>query len=182
MMDSRDANAPKSAARRAAIIDRLADHVLAHGLTASSLRPLAKAAGTSDRMLLYYFRDKNEIVAATLDCISARMVAVMTPRTASTPQKFAALRAQLATIVLDPELWPFMRVWLEVASLAAHGDPLYRSVGESIGRGFLAWGAAQLDCPDAATRDREAAQLLVMTEGLVLLASLGLDDVCRQAI
>jgi len=38
--------------RHDALIDWLADHVLAHGLSASSLRPLAKAAGTSGRMLL----------------------------------------------------------------------------------------------------------------------------------
>ena len=174
--------ATKSDDRRAAIIERLADHVLAHGLTASSLRPLAKAAATSDRMLLYYFKDKNEIVAATLECISARMVVLMGPRTASTPQPFAALRAQLAAIVRDPVFWPYMRVWLETASRAAHGDPLFRAVGESIGRGFLAWGAAQLDSPDEATRARDAAQLLVMTEGLVLLTALGLDDVCQQAL
>ena len=37
--------------RRALLLGKLADHVLAHGLSASSLRPLAKAAGTSDRML-----------------------------------------------------------------------------------------------------------------------------------
>ncbi len=120
--------ATKSDDRRAAIIERLADHVLAHGLTASSLRPLAKAAATSDRMLLYYFKDKNEIVAATLECISARMVVLMGPRTASTPQSFTALRAQLAGIVLDPVFWPYMRVWLETASRAAHGDPLDRPV------------------------------------------------------
>ena len=41
---------------------------------------------------------------------------------------------ELAAIVLDPVFWPYMRVWLETASRAAHGDPLYRSVGESIGR------------------------------------------------
>ncbi len=180
--DSPDANASKTALRRAAIVDRLADHVLAHGLTASSLRPLAKTAATSDRMLLYYFKDKNEIFAATLECISARMVAAMAPRTAATPQSFTALRAQLAETVLEPVFWPYMRVWLETASRAAHGDPLFRSVGEAIGRGFLAWGAAQLDSPDDATRVRDAAQLLVMTEGLVLLTAIGLDEVCRQAL
>ena len=45
--------------KRAALIDKLADHVLADGLLHASLRPLAKAVGTSDRMLLYYFKDKD---------------------------------------------------------------------------------------------------------------------------
>ena len=38
---------------RTRLLDRLAAHVIAHGLSAASLRPLAKAAGTSDRMLMY---------------------------------------------------------------------------------------------------------------------------------
>ena len=54
----------KPDSRRTEIVERLADHVLAHGLSASSLRPLAKAAGTSDRMLLYYFADKSEMMTA----------------------------------------------------------------------------------------------------------------------
>jgi len=33
--------------------------VLEHGLIGLSLRPLAAALGTSDRMLLYHFRDKD---------------------------------------------------------------------------------------------------------------------------
>ena len=55
--------------RRAAILERIADHILANGLSASSLRPLAKAAGTSDRMLLYYFADKAEIITAALGVV-----------------------------------------------------------------------------------------------------------------
>jgi AcrR family transcriptional regulator len=47
----------KNYTRRAEIIQRLTDYVLAEGLSAASLRPLAKAAGTSDRLLLYYFND-----------------------------------------------------------------------------------------------------------------------------
>ena len=57
--------------RREAAIERMADHVLAEGLAAATLRPLAAAAGTSDRMLLYYFADKDELLTATLARISA---------------------------------------------------------------------------------------------------------------
>ena len=65
-----------------ALIEKLADHMLAHGLIGSSLRPLAKAAGTSDRMLLYYFRDKEELLAATSQLIAARMTMMLAARQA----------------------------------------------------------------------------------------------------
>lgn len=167
--------------RRAQILDQLADHVLADGLGRSSLRQLAKAAGTSDRMLLYYFDDKAALISATLELISARITARLAERGAGSPLPFEALRAKLSAIVLEEDMWPFMRLWLEIASLSAGGDPFYRAVGKRLGRGFLLWGASQLDSADEASRAREAAQLLVNIEGMVLLKSLGLDDVLEQA-
>ena len=131
----------KPDARRAEILERLADHVLAHGLSASSLRPLAKAAGTSDRMLLYYFADKAEMMTATLSVIAVRIMAAMEARKAPEPLPFDRLLPIMLEAIVDDEMWPFMRVWLEIASLAANGDAFYRAVGEQLGRGFLSWGA-----------------------------------------
>ena len=172
----------KSDDRRAALIDRLADYVLAEGLSASSLRPLAKAAGLSDRMLLYYFKDKAEIMAAVLACVAVRLTTLLTARATKTPLPLDALRRELVAILFAPDLWPYMRIWLEVAALSARGDPFYRAVGEQLGRGFLGWGAAQLDCPDEEARIRDAAQLLVSIEGILFLKSIGLDDVCDAAL
>ncbi len=171
----------KAGDRRAELLDLMADHVLARGLAASSLRPLAKAAGTSDRMLLYYFPDKGALIAAVLEVVAARMVALLDARKATGPLPYDALRRALLDIVFADDLWPFMRLWLEMAALAALGDPVFRAVGESLGRGFLAWGAAQLDSKDAATREVEAARLLVAIEGTLLLKSVGLGDVAARA-
>jgi AcrR family transcriptional regulator len=41
----------KSDDKRDALLDSMADFVLTHGLSAASLRPLAKAAGLSDRII-----------------------------------------------------------------------------------------------------------------------------------
>lgn len=158
--------------RRAVMLDALADHVLAHGLSGSSLRPLAKAAGISDRMLLYYFPDKAAVVTATLEVVAARLTGLMAERTGTGRLPLDALRRELAAFLLDERLWPYMRLWLEVASRATR-DPFYRAVGERIGRGFLAWGASLLDGDDP----KDAARLLVAIEGMVLLKSLGMEDV-----
>ena len=165
--------------RRTALLDALADHVLANGLSASSLRPMAKAAGTSDRMLLYYFKDKDELVSAVLATLAGRLTALLATHMAEAPLPLDTLRARLATVLTDDTLWPYMALWLEMASLAARGDPVCRAVGEQLGRGFLAWGSAQLDSADI---EGDAARLLVSLEGMVLLRSLGLADVAARAI
>ena len=57
---------------RETLLPLLAAHVMAHGLADASLRPLARAAGTSDRMLIYHFGNKDALVAALLDYLVAR--------------------------------------------------------------------------------------------------------------
>lgn len=172
---------PSAHPMRAAILERLADYVLAEGLSASSLRPLAEAAEISDRMLLYYFKDKAEVIAATLERVSLRLAALLNEQVTRKPLPLDKLRSELVALVFADELWPFMRLWLEIAALAARNDPFYREVGGRMARGFLAWGAAQLDSATPKQREADAARLLVMMEGMLLLKSVGLDDVCQKA-
>lgn len=168
--------------RRSVIVDRLADHVLAHGLEASSLRPLAAAAGLSDRMLLYYFKDKAEVITAALNQTSVRLVALLAQHMDPRPLPLAQLHAKLVAVLFDEAIWPYQRMWLEIVARAAQGDAFYKATGEAMGRGFLAWGAAQLDSPTPEARAADAARLMVMLEGMVLLRSIGLEDVCNQAL
>lgn len=156
----------------------MADFVLAQGLGAASLRPLAQAAGVSDRMLLYYFADKADALEATLQSIAVRMTAMMDAGAPPRPLPYPVLKAALIERLFAAEAWPYMCVWLEIASLAARGDPLYRRVGKAIGQGFLGWGEAHLSGEDPGA---DAATLLVELEGRVLLTSLGLAEVARRA-
>ncbi|NJS15157.1 MAG: TetR/AcrR family transcriptional regulator [Sphingopyxis sp.] len=164
--------------RHDALVDKLADHVLAHGLAASSLRPLARAAGTSDRMLLYYFADKDAVIGAALARIAARMVTMLDMAAPRAPLAPDALRDHLAPLLTDPNVWPYMRVWLDMAARAAQGDVAIRTVGGGIGRAFLDWLARHLAAED---REGEAARLLIEIEGTMLLASLGLVEAIAAA-
>ena len=57
---------PRKSMSRETLLPRLAEFVLQHGLSNASLRPLAKAAGTSDRMLLYHFKSKEDLLVELL--------------------------------------------------------------------------------------------------------------------
>ncbi|MEU4353131.1 TetR/AcrR family transcriptional regulator [Streptomyces virginiae] len=52
--------------KRADLLRRVREYVVRNGLADLSLRPLARALGTSDRMLLYYFGTKDRLVAEAL--------------------------------------------------------------------------------------------------------------------
>ncbi len=52
--------------RPAELLDAVVKHLTEHGVAELSLRPLAKAVGSSPRVLLYYFGSKEELVVKAL--------------------------------------------------------------------------------------------------------------------
>jgi AcrR family transcriptional regulator len=168
--------------RRAAALGRMADHLLAVGLRGSSLRALAAAAGASDRMLLYYFADKDELLTATLGEVAARMLPLLEAAGAVTaPRPFEVLLPEIGTVFARPEIKPFMQLWLELAAFAGRGEEPYLTVAGQIADGFLAWIAERLDVgPD--DRAVQAARLLATVEGAALLAAVDRGQVARAAL
>ncbi len=160
--------------RKAALLQALTDHVLAEGLAATSLRPLAAAVGTSDRMLLYYFPDKPALIAAVLGEVAARMMAMLEFQRSAVPVSPAELEARLMPLLREPALWPYMQLWLEMAAAAARGDQTCLAVGGGIARGFVDWLSMQIDLATPDKRKQAAVRLLAEIEGAVLLTSLGL--------
>ncbi|MDP2380149.1 MAG: TetR/AcrR family transcriptional regulator, partial [Pseudohongiella sp.] len=71
--------------KRAEVIDLLTVHFLDTGLSDTGLRRLAEVAGTSDRMLLYYFANKDELLAAVLTHIAGGLSASLTQVFGTTP-------------------------------------------------------------------------------------------------
>jgi AcrR family transcriptional regulator len=168
--------------RREAAIERMADHVLSEGLAAATLRPLAAAAGTSDRMLLYYFADKNELLTATLARIAARMIVQLDRAIPLEPKRpFPVLLQQAWTVLASQSLQPFMPLWLELASCAARGLQPHRDVAGEILGGFLEWVKIRLQ-PESDNGAQLSAPLFLMSiEGMYLLQAIGRDDIADAA-
>jgi AcrR family transcriptional regulator len=114
------------ATRREELAEAATDYALEHGLIGLSLRPLAEALGTSDRMLLYHFQDKDDLVATILRQTAERSVSGLGELPAS---------PDLHTAVLD--LWKAVttgpqercqRLYVEAAALGFFGREPYATV------------------------------------------------------
>jgi len=163
--------------RREAAIELMADHVLSEGLGAATLRPLAAAAGTSDRMLLYYFADKDELITATLNRIAARMIAQLDGAIPVAPRRcFSVLLKQVWVTMGSENLRPFMHVWLDLASGAARGVQPHRAVAGEIANGFLAWAAIRLEL------ESDAPLFITSIEGMYFLKAIGRGDIADSAL
>jgi AcrR family transcriptional regulator len=167
--------------RRQAAIERMADHILSEGLGAATLRPLAAAAGTSDRMLLYYFTDKDELLTATLDRIAARMIAQLDGAIPAQPRRsFDVLLDQVWTAMGAEGLQPFMPLWLDLAAGAARGVEPHRTVAGEIADGFLDWVSIRLE-PENDGAPSALAPLFLAIEGMYLLKAVGRSALADSA-
>jgi len=169
--------------KRAAALDRVADYMLAHGLALSSVRALAEAAGTSDRMLFYYFTDKDDIVVSALQTVSARLAAELSSALPAWPLRAPeTLLAELAAIIRGPDLRPYMRLWLEVVIFAARGEQPYLTVAGAVADGFVALAAARIDLPDEPARQAAAVRLIALLDGALLLDLVGRSPLANLAL
>lgn len=168
-------------ARRQAVLERMADHILSVGLRGASLRPLAAAAGTTNRMLLYYFADKDELLEATLRQIADRLMRLL-DGSVGEPVPFEVLLPGVWAAVRSPEMKPYTQLWLELAAMSARDEEPFRAIAGQIFDGFLAWAAARLKVEDESDRPRQAALLLGTVEGLVLLDAVGRGTTAETAL
>jgi AcrR family transcriptional regulator len=168
---------------KADLMAAMADHVRAEGLHGASLRPLAKAAGTSDRMLIYHFGSKEGLVAALLEHLAAEMTAGLEaawPESDPGPSEAACLR-RIVALLRAPEVAPYMRVWLEIVAAAARGEAAFETTAEGILEGYAAWIAPRLPAalPDRTARARA---MLALIEGIVVLDAAVLHAAADAAI
>ncbi|MEV4445725.1 TetR/AcrR family transcriptional regulator [Streptomyces mirabilis] len=110
---------PPDPAKRRALLDQVREYMIRNGVADLSLRPLARALGTSDRMLLYYFGTKERMVAQALALDERRPLlrtrsllgAVDAPRD---PAWLRGFMEELWQRFGDPDLRAALPLYLEV--------------------------------------------------------------------
>jgi len=175
--------AKKPPMSKESLLPLLTGHVLVHGLGQASLRPLAQAAGTSDRMLLYHFGTKEQLIADLISYVaavySAGLEAVIESGTRPTT------RTEVLELILaqdeDPAMRPFMQLWWENVGGAARDLPGFRAAAQRMVNELLDWLERQMpeDDPDPAGGARF---LLTVIEGTLMLSALGHKQTAREGL
>jgi AcrR family transcriptional regulator len=173
---------PPRQQQRERVLARLADHLLATGLSQASLRELARVGGVSDRMLLYYFADKAEVLAGACGVIAQRvthgLAATFPPGTRLSATEMMRAAAKLTT---SGELRPFMRLWVEIVAAAARGEAPFVDIAATLLDGFLGWVGAHLVVSPGGDAEAEAALVVATVDGLALIDICRADDLVERA-
>jgi AcrR family transcriptional regulator len=160
--------------RREELVDGAVAYLLDRGLVGLSLRPLAKALGTSDRMLLYYFSSRDEIVEEALNRIGARIQALfesVLPEIGVSPSQ--AVEAVIREMA-DPSTRSHLQLWVEIVALAARGDPACVQTTVSVTSHWSDTLQKMFAGQDDAAKS--AAAVIGIVDGLVVLLLTDRDD------
>lgn len=160
----------------------LGAYVLANGLANLSLRPLARAAGTSDRMLIYHFGTKEQLIEVVLGHLASDLEAVLT---ASAPAKSSSslesCLIEIMQVLRTDEVRRYLLIWLEIVAAAGLGNERFKIIGSDLLRRFLPWIEARLP-ENVSNREATAATVLALVEGCVVMDAVGMATTADIAI
>ena len=172
----------KSEATKQKHLQAIMAFVLKHGIADASLRPLAKAAGTSDRMLIYHFGSKDGRITELLIALASEFTENLDqalPEVRMTSQR--ALLNSVLAVVRDPKVKPYIRLWQEVTTMASLGNPASIATGRDIVQGFVDWLARRMP-EDVSSPEAAAQAMLTVIEGVHVMDAVGQETVASAAV
>jgi AcrR family transcriptional regulator len=160
--------------RGAHVLDAALRVIAEDGFAALSMRTVATAAGVSLAQVQYYFRSKDELLAAAFEHVSADVVARAGQVDTAGPTR-DVLRALLHVwLPLDEDRERAARVWLAFTAAAATSPtlgPSNAALDADLRTGFaelLREAETSGELPAGRDPDLEAALLLAVVDGLVV--------------
>ena len=146
-----------------ALLEKVLVYLLEHGLADLSLRPLAKAAGTTARMLIYHFESKEQLIVAALSLMQDKQLAAL----GDSPPPQTSSKAELKYLwqwFSSPSFLPFVKLLFEIEAQAMNDNALYTDFSKQTLTGWVAFVQSRF-----ADYDKTKATLIVnVFSGLLL--------------
>ena len=154
--------------KREEIVLAVAGHLVREGFANSGIRALASSAGISDRMLMYYFDTKEELIASALMVLAANMSAGLEALLPKQPFPASTIVEVMVKSASHKDQKAVLRFWFEIIGLAIRGQEPYRSTVRHILEQWELWISDRL----RAGQKKQAASVLAEIEGTLMLALL----------
>ena len=152
--------------KKVQIIQQIVGYILENGLlNEMGIRSLAKAAGTSDRMLIYYFGTKDELINQALNVIADGVVDQLDGLLGTHQRPGGQLLEECTAIVSHEGFKPAVQLWFELVGLSARQKEPYASNAKTLAQNWIDWVESRLEEP----QEGEAADLYAHLEGRLML-------------
>ncbi len=142
------------------------------GLTQLTFGRLAARLGTSDRMVVYYFPTKDDLIREVIMSMELRLQETLAEVLSPNADDHMALVAAAWPVLARPAADPVFALFFEAAGLAASGQEPYRSLMPELFDAWIDWASTFLTGSTSRRRASAEAAIAVL-DGLLLLRHLG---------
>jgi AcrR family transcriptional regulator len=155
--------------------------VLADGVSALTFGRVAAEVGTSDRMVVYYFPTKAELIVGVVTAIGAQLQATLEVAFGPDPLDADELMRRAWPVLASERAAGIFSRFFEVIGLSLAGQAPYTVLAPALLDGWIDWLAARVDAPTPARQRAIAASIVARLDGLLLLQSVSGPRTARAA-
>ena len=138
------------------------------GLSQLTYGRVAKQLGISDRVVVYYFPSKEDLVGEVLVSVGVQLQGALEPAFRSTVKDHLELVRTAWPVMARTEADAVFALFLEAIGLAASGREPYRTLVPQLVDAWITW-AGDLLQGTVARRRTEAETAIALLDGLLLL-------------
>lgn len=162
------------------ILEGAINAAFAEGLSQLTFGRLAKRLVVSDRVIVYYFPTKDDLISEVLVALGARLQATLASTLSTRSTDHRGLVRAAWPALATPAADPVFALFFEASGLAASGREPYRTLVPALLGGWIDWAAEQLSGTPAKRR-REAATAIAVIDGLLMLRQLAGPETADSA-
>ena len=150
------------------------------GLSQLTFGRLAKRLGISDRIVVYYFPTKDELIAEVLYAMGAQLQETLAPTFSYPAADHLELLRTAWPVLAHPDADPIFALFFEAGGLAATGREPYRTLVPQLVEAWIDW-AGEFVSGTPERRRNEAEAAIAVLDGLLLLRQLAGPEVADRA-
>lgn len=162
------------------ILEGALAEAFAGGLSQLTFGRVAKRLGISDRVVVYYFPTKDDLVGDVLVALGLRLQETLDPAMATTVAGHRALVRRAWPVLARPAADPVFALFFEANGLAAAGRSPFDQLVPQMVEAWIAWAADRVRGPVAGRR-AEAEAAIALIDGLLLLRQLAGPEAAERA-
>lgn len=151
-----------------------------HGLSQLTFGRVAKRIGISDRIVVYYFPSKNELVADVLVAVGTQLQQTLESAFDAPVNHHVQLVRSAWPVVAHPDADPAFALFFEANGLAAAGREPFRTLVPQLVESWIDW-VAEFFTGTLAQRRTEAETAIAVLDGLLLLRQLAGPEAADRA-